>query len=35
MQMLACICYLLAIFIEELRDAAQIIDCIADTVWWM
>jgi hypothetical protein len=29
MQLLACVCQLLACFFEELREAAQIIDCIA------
>jgi len=30
LQLTACICHILAIFISELREAAQIIDCIAD-----
>jgi len=35
MQILACICQILAIFIDGLQEAAHIIDCIADMVWWM
>lgn len=31
LQMAACVCYVLSMFIPELRDAFQIIDCIADT----
>jgi hypothetical protein len=30
LQLTACICHILAIFIDGLREAAQIIDCIAD-----
>merc|ERR1711998_285316 len=30
LQLLSCIFNLLALFIEQLRDAAQILDCIAD-----
>ena len=30
MQLTACIFHILAIFIDALREAAQIIDCIAD-----
>jgi len=34
MQMLACICDILAIFIAELRDCAQCIDIIANIVFY-
>ena len=33
LQLLACICQLLAIFMPEFQDAAQIISCIADIVF--
>lgn len=35
MQILSCICHILAIFIAELRELAQIIDCIAQIVYCM
>ena len=34
MQLLACVCNILACFIPELRDAAQCIQCIADLVFY-
>lgn len=34
LQIAACICNILAIFIEPLREAAQILDCIADAVFF-
>ena len=33
MQLLACVCQLAAMFVPELRDAAQLIDFIADLVY--
>ena len=34
MQLLACVCNILACFVPELRDAAQCIQCIADLVFY-
>ena len=31
LQMAACVCHVLALFLPEMRDAAAILDCIADT----
>lgn len=33
MQILSCICKILAMFISELEACARIIDCIADIVY--
>lgn len=33
LQYISCIFHILACFFSELREAAQIIDCIADAVW--
>ena len=33
MQMLACVCSILAIFINELADAAQCVRCVADVTF--
>jgi hypothetical protein len=33
-QCLACICHIAAVFDKNLRELAQIIDCIADLVFW-
>jgi len=34
MQCIACICHILACFISQLREAARIMDCIADCVFF-
>eukprot|EP01041_Mallomonas_annulata_P010134 gene10134-21133_t len=34
LQVFSCICDILSIFIRELRDCAQILDCIAQTVFY-
>ena len=33
MQMLACVCQILAIFVAECRDVANLVDCLADMVF--
>ena len=33
MQILSCLCNILAMFIDELRDIADLIDCIAEIVY--
>jgi hypothetical protein len=33
-QMLSCVCHILAIFIEELKDAAHMIQLFADLVFY-
>ncbi|KAG2490484.1 hypothetical protein HYH03_011113 [Edaphochlamys debaryana] len=33
LQYISCVCHILACFFEELREAAAIIDCIADLTW--
>lgn len=34
LQVFACICHILAIFDENLRQIAQIIDCVADIFYY-
>ncbi|KAG2424690.1 hypothetical protein HXX76_014266 [Chlamydomonas incerta] len=33
LQYLSCICHILACFFDQLREAAQFVDCLADVVW--